>query len=247
MKYDFSKNIGHSDLICQNDGDQGDTCQRVGTFYFLASILNIQESYRGKEIVTSFIQDAYNLSSNGVRSGRFRRHNNPSAGWYSDRQLSRDQKSILMLAFAQFGFKGRLYEAFKDNASRLFFHQNTLADDGKSFQFPDVMVPNEFSAIIRGLDMWYLIPFLYVLDISFILEVMFFRNTKPWDYDNMLAQQLFYAQIKYPTFISKYTYKIYQNTNFLERLKKYHKDFANGIPAIYDMFVDVNNKLKGYI
>lgn len=243
MKYDFSQHIGHSGLICQISGDQGDTCQRVGTFYFLAYILGLNMSYRNEDILTNFFSDIAKLTAGSFGSGRYRRHNNPNAGWYSDRQLSRDQKSILVLSMATYGLKSRIKEAFKDNTSRIFLHQNTLDDDGVSLKFPDVMVPNEFSVMIRGLEIWYLYPLLYILDLSFLLEIFIFRKTKLWDYDNMLCQQIMFAVLKRPTLISKLAFKLYQKTDFLDRIKAYHKDFSNGIPALYDMFVDANDKL----
>lgn len=244
MKYDFSQHIGHSGLLSQKDLDQGDTCQRVGTYYFLGLILGLKECYRGIDSLhLGFFTDIVKLSVMPFNCGRYRRHNNPEANWYSDRQLSRDQKSILVMAMAHYGLKERIKDAFKDNMSRFFLHQNDLADNGIDKKFPDLMSPHEFSVMIRGLEIWYLYPLLYILDLSFIFEIFIFRKTKLWDYDNMLCQQIMFAVLKRPTLISKLAFKLYQKTDFLDRIKAYHKDFSNGIPALYDMFVDANDKL----
>lgn len=243
LKYNFSKNIGASGLLCQNDGDQGDTAQRVGAYYFLAKILGITLGYREDRLLAdSFVKDLSLLSEN-LPKGRFRRHANKNAAWYSDRQFSRDQKSILMIAMASFGFKDILLKSFLDNLSRFLFHQNTLNDDGVRDQIPDIMNPHELANIIRGLSLWPLYPVLIFLDSLFLAD-FYFRKKQPWDYDNMMALNVFYAVSKYPTVPSRLAFNFYQKTDFLLRIKLYHKDFINGVPSLYDMFVDANEVLK---
>lgn len=231
-----SKNM-RDGVVVQNDGDSGDTAQRCGTVVSLIKLMGFDPDSFG-------ISYQKMISQLKVGHGRYRR--SPFDGWYSDpTNLSRDQLSILMLAMALVGDKKELKEASKEIAMRGGFMQNMLrgADDPeRRWKCPDFMTPGLLAVIIRGLDAWYLYPILCILDVFYMFDLIF-RKYHLWDADNMLAQNLWYARSKYPTPAIYITLKLYVKTDYLEQLKHYHAE-GNGVPAIYEMFLDVHQKLS---
>lgn len=221
--------------LAQSDGDTGDSAQRVSTFLVLTEILNFnlrlqyEKSMRAHEIVP----------------GRYRRSPVPDY-WGSDpTNFSRDQQSILMLCFAINKDKKRLKESMWAIAKRGGFHQNFLRgtdDPTKYWKIPDFLTPFELSVFIRGMDLWILYPLLYVLDLPLILDFLF-RKFHKWDYDNMMAQNLFYARIKYPTLVSKLCFASYKYTDFLDCLNNYHTSL-NGIKPLAELYKSAYDFLR---
>lgn len=220
-------------VITQNDGDTGDSSQRCGTYITL------------KCIVDEDVKEEWSMFKKQlmVLSGRFRRSPVKESCWSRPSNLSRDQLSILKLGMAAIGDIFILNQTMKEQLKRLTFHQNFLhGNEIEYWKMPDIMNPHEISVWVRGNKIWWLYPLLLILDLGFFADLMFRKHT-PWDYDNMLAQNLMFAVKYMPTFISKVAFKLYQKTDFLKRLHIYHVEFHNGCPPMYDLFVEANNYL----
>lgn len=160
--------------------------------------------------------------------------------WGNDpTNFSRDQHSMLMLAMAITGNTEELKETFMEIVKRGGFHQNFLRgtdDVERRWKCPDFISPSEISVLIRGLRLTLLLPILILLDLGFLFDLRL-RKKRPWDYDNMLAPNLMFAVARMPTFVSRYAYRKYADTDFLERVTQYHDPVSgNGIAGMSDLF-----------
>jgi len=230
----------YGEVISQADGDQGDSCQRECTYAVLSDMLGLLEGFDRLSEKT-LIKNAFTL-----RSGKYRRSPDPSYWGSNPNNFSRDQHSILNLAFAQLGMVKELNKSMWSIIKRFGFMQNVMPiwpDENSKKKIPDFVAPNMFAVWIRGSKIRVLYPLLQVLDIGFLLDLIFRKNNL-WDYDNMLAQNLFYALDVKPTVASKLAWKFYQKTNYLECIKKYHvRD--NGVAPLYDLFLANAIRLQG--
>lgn len=212
--------------VKQADGDTGDSAQRVGTFFSLTGMLNIKQNLLKYD-------DAVNAHT--AEPGLYRRSPLSSFWGYSTNNFSRDQWQALQLAFAVNGDKRRLCESMLRLVKNCFKHQNThTGTDGNEKKFPDIAHPSHFAVFIRGMNWWILWPLLCILDL-FLLGDLIARKYAT-DYDNMLAPQMLYANIKLQTPISKLAMLNYVKTNFVTCLEKYHSVQRNGIlpfPALF--------------
>lgn len=238
------KLYARENTITQADGDTGDSAQRVGHFFALASMAKLTD----KEIdAASGLDYDTCMDAHTVSPGIYRR--SPDANHWGNNpdNFSRDQWNALQLAFAARKDKKRLMQSFGQLAARLFFHQNTHeGTDGNNRKVPDIAHPSHFSVLIRGLGLGVpLLPLLWVLDVFLLLDLLFRNNAT--DYDNMLAPQMLYANVVSSTFISRLAMKLYVRTNFIKCLDKYHSPERNGIlcfPALFWYAYKVNGFIK---
>lgn len=221
--------------LAQSDGDTGDSSQRVGTFFTLFKMMEIDLRLSYK----------YSMEAHEIVPGRYVRSPVPNYWGNDPTNFSRDQQSILTLCFAINEDKKRLKESMWAIAKRGGFHQNFLRgtdDPTKYWKIPDFLTPFELSVFIRGMDIWILYPLLYVLDLPFFLDFIF-RKFHTWDYDNMMAQNLFYARIKHPTLISKIFFAAYSHTDFMSRINYYHTS-GNGIKPLAELYESAYDFLR---
>lgn len=220
----------------QSDGDTGDSSQRLATFWILMSVLGYKSKVHYEETI----------SKHEIVSGRYRRSPILSY-WGSDpTNFSRDQHSIMILAFGMLDDKKRIKESLWAIAKRFGFHQNFLRgtdDPTKYWKIPDVVTPAELASFIRGLDLYVLYPFLWILDLFFFPD-FYFRKLHKWDADNMLCSHLIFANEKMPTLWSRIAFHCYYFTDFRARLWNYHCT-NNGIKPLYDLFIYVYDHLRG--
>lgn len=230
-----SKYTGYDCLICQNDRDQGDTCQREG---LLISLLALQNSTRSlaKGRYFKVIQHLK------VAPGIYRRNSDPNHWGSNPNNLSRDQRSMLEIAMASVGDTLELKGAAKYIFKRFGFHQNTHpGTDGDRWKIADIVSPSELAVYIRGLNLWYLRPALYFLDIGLLLDI-YFRKNRLWDADNMLTMNILYATNKYPTCLAKLAALKHNGSNpdpMVQIEKYYTNEDNNGIPPLGDMYIDI--------
>lgn len=225
----FDSEIG---VVTQVDGDTGDSAQRTATLVILSMLL--ENGSAGPGLVYQRM-----LTVLKVGRGRFTRSPLPSH-WGSDpTNFSRDQHSMLMLAMAIMGDKKELKETFMEIVKRGGFHQNFLRgtdDIERRWKCPDIIAPTQLSVMIRGLNLKLLYPILTLLDLGFLLDLIF-RKNKPWDYDNMLAPNLMFAAVVMPTFVSRFACRKYGETDFIARVKNYHDPVSgNGIAGMGELF-----------
>lgn len=224
--------LGHSQLLSQKDLDQGDTTQRIGTYVTLTYLSGGDQYYReGEWLVDGFKRDLNILRSS---PGRYRRSSDPKQAGHDPRRLSRDQKSILMLAMAALCLRSELLAAFTDQLKRLGFHQNIKQWESQDFNFPDLMHPQEIAVLIRGMNWWLLYPVLCILDLTFVLD-LYFRKNGLWDIDNMLCQQLMFANWRMKTPLGLIAWHFYKKTDFKSRIKHYHT-YTNGIEPLWELY-----------
>jgi hypothetical protein len=229
------KHIGFGRIISQLNLDQGDSTQRLGTLTTLLHVLDDSSLRTDAQNIIGITEDqAFNVLE--VRPGWYVRSPNPASGWENDpRQTSRDQLSILKLGMVSAGMTRRLFRILFAQTLRAGFAQNYWS--GTSYQIPDVPTPAELSAYLRGfLGPWSIIPNT-IFDLSFFVDLLL-RKPDNWDSDNMLATNLLFANLKYPTIWSRFAMKFYLNTNFMDRLWNYHKDAGgnNGCEPLYWLF-----------
>lgn len=229
----FRPYLGYDGDLSQKDLDQGDSCQRVSTFYFLASIAGLERDYHGLILDFGFLDYIKRLR---LAPGIYRRSTDPNYWGSNPDNLSRDQHSILMLAMAQMGFKAALSETFWSIIKRFGFHQNTHeGTDGNKKKIPDFLTPAEIAVFIRGTQCKWLYPILWPLDLCFFLD-LYFRKRNKWDYDNLLCQQLLYAVTTQSTYFSKKAFHKYMKTDFLDCIRNYYF-CQNGIEPMFELFL----------
>ncbi|OPZ24514.1 MAG: hypothetical protein BWZ03_00147 [bacterium ADurb.BinA186] len=231
------KDYWRENTLAQSDGDTGDSSQRIGTFWALIGLQNLAVSM-------NFYVDT--VKAHEIYPGRYMR--SPVKGYWGNdpTNFSRDQHSILMIAFAVMGDKLRLKKSMLEIFKRAGFHQNFLRgtdDIPRKWKCPDFLTPFELTVAIRGLGLWYLYPVLLVLDLAFFLD-FWFRKLHVWDYDNMMATNLFYASKVLPTPWSRISFHAYELTDFKQRIHHYHTS-SNGIKPLYDLFISTYDHLRG--
>lgn len=240
-------------LITQPDMDGGDTSQRTGSEYALLASLQAEQDDRGKDIRAGFL---YDLDKLRVAEGRYVRH--PTAQitirgryipWYANpNNFPRDQSVVIQAAMVLLNTKEELRALVKARAKHWFFHFNTESyDDSEDINhtYPDIPAPIEFAQFIRGLDLWYLRPLLYILDLQ-LLSDLFFRSLNDrnkWDSDNMLVPVMLSSLSKWPTCVGKLAKWLYARTDAVTRLQYYHSDMNNGIEPLGDLYVLAFNRL----
>lgn len=217
-------------IFGQKDGDTGDGAQRTGLFYGLSRI--------ALEGITSRPLPLYksDMDRLEVSPGVFRRSDVPNFWGNNPNNLSRDQLSVLKTAMAINGDTERLARTFKAQLKRGMLHQNTHNGEGIR-RIPDVPTLAEYGVFIRGMDLWYLKPVLWLTDFDLLISTLT-RQQNLWDADNMLAFQMLYANMKYPTWISKFARYIYKKTNYQYRIQYYYRetDGNNGLKPLGDLY-----------
>lgn len=224
-----------NDIIVQTDGDSGDSAQRTASFFALSGMAKIDpltvNMYSNLEYENS-------IKQHEVTPGIYRRSNDMNHWGHNPNNFSRDQWSIMQLAFAVNGDKKRLLESMSMLLSHRLFHQNTHeGTDGNKPKTPDLAHPSHFSVFIRGMNWWILWPLLCLIDLLLVGDLIcrkYFDSAK--DYDNQFAQQLLYANIKLKTPISSIVLYMYKNTDFIAKLDAYHSVTRNGIPCFPALF-----------
>lgn len=212
--------------IVQADGDSGDSAQRVGHFFALSKLATANQQVISYESA---------INAHTISPGVYKRSTDDSHWGSNPDNFSRDQWQALQLAFAAHNDKKRLCESMMALLKRGLLHQNSReGTDGNKLKFPDIAHPSHFSVFIRGMNLWFLWPILWLFDVCFLAD-LFFRKYAT-DYDNMLAPQMLYANVKYATPVSKLAMKLYVQTDFINKLEKYHSVQRNGIlpfPALF--------------
>ena len=235
---------GSLGFISQADGDTGDSCNRLGVLYSLLFFAGYERDHLQRDLKEGLLIESEKIC-HGV--GVYSRSPYKDHWGFKIDNLSRDQKEMLQLAFATNGLKSQLKSSILKTILNFGFHQNTRrgTDDPKNrWKMPDIMAPRELACAIRGLDLWYLSPALYLIDIFLIISVLT-RKSDEWDQDPKLSINLMYSVIKYPTTLSKFALKKYLMTNHLERLYNYFKeeDGNNGILPLYYLYVEALSKV----
>jgi hypothetical protein len=233
--------------IRQYDFNAGDSAQRGGTFWVLTGLLGADKQQIER---TTKLTYEKNISSHEVGPGIYRRTKDSSDWAFNPNNFSRDQWSILQLAFAVQGDERRLRESMWALIKRCGFHQNVhigtdTVGTWKDYKVPDFSAPTHLSVFIRGMSLKVLTPLLPILDLAFIGD-LYFRNGSV-DYDNMLSQQLLYANAKYPTLVSKFAMRAYLKTDFMKKIERYHEvsEGRNGIKGFYELFKLAYERLTG--
>lgn len=187
--------------------DGGDSCQRMGMFYYGLSRLG--ESYANE------YSRVLDLLEDPLRLGIYRRHPDPSM-WYSDwDRLSRDQATPLVICMGELNFKSRLWIFFKRHVKRFGFMTNTMRNGvwrnekrhrvmnpakkwDASWKVPDFCGPEFFGLYIRAFKWWFLWPLLLISDLETLLGSIIRRFNKDHDVLNhvMICH---YAKTHYPT------------------------------------------------
>lgn len=240
-------------LLTQASKDGGDTAQRTGSLYTLLFALGQVADDKGVGTYQGFTEDLHRLR---VAPGRYVRHpssQDPINGryipWYSNpNNFTRDQSVVLQSALVLSGDKDSLRELVQARKQNYFMHFNTESyDDSEEIRkhSPDIPSPIEFAQFIRGLDMWWARPLLYILDLQLLLDV-FFRSLNKrnlWDTDNSMMPVMLSCLGKWPTFIGKLARYLYSKTDAPTRLAYYHSEMNNGIEPLGDLYVLAFNRL----
>lgn len=225
-------------IVVQADGDSGDSAQRTATLYAMAGIIGKPLAYRRlKDAGLSYEQS---IQQHEVSPGIYRRSNDAGHWGSNPNNFSRDQWSIMQLAFATNGDTKRLKESMWQLLKRGLVHQNVHpgTDAPADYRkFPDVAHPSHFSVFIRGMGLWPLYPVLVLIDLLLLADVSLRMVHDPAnDIDNMLSQHILYAQ-KYTTPASYVAMQVYKRSSWKQKLRAYHGPARNGIPPLADLIV----------
>lgn len=223
----------------QANGDSGDSSMRSSHLVFLMTVLGFSDADMRLYLGTDYERL---MKSHEHSEYLFRRTNDLTHWGSSWNNFSRDQWNAMQLAFAVRGDRPRLLKSMLALTLRLGFHQNihigtdTSGKWYKDFKIPDISHPSHFSVFIRGMSLWAGYPLLYVLDLTLLADLYFRKGVN--DADNMLMPHIVYANMKYPTFISKYVLKQYAKTDYLLCLELYHRveEDRNGIKGFFELF-----------
>ena len=224
-------------VISQHDLDQGDSANRDGVFFALAGLLKAPKDFMGRDLPQGWEET---IKQHEASPGLYRRSPDPSYWGYRVDTTSRDQQQALMLGMAIMGDKKRLKEAWKGLMSRFGFHTNKYPiwpDTDSKPKIPDFLGITEVTSYIRGMSKWYLYPVLCLLDLGYLIDLKL-RGGQKWDYDNLLAPSLLYANKKYMTPASWLAMKLYKKTDWLEQIHNYYRDDNgnNGIMPMYELY-----------
>lgn len=222
----------------QKDGDSGDSALRDGHLYALLRMLG------------HFLPSDYETAMRGheVSTGIYRRTKNPAHWGYNPNCLSRDNMQGLRLGFAVTGDTRRLKESWAAIKARGYRHQNThkgtdcTGDD--CIVEPDLVHPSEWGVQIRGMSQWFFRPFLYLIDLFFLGDLWCRRGVA--DYDQLMLPVLAYAQKKYPTFISRLAWHLYDKEDALAKIDRYYSvTLGNGIAGFAQLFTLLVEHMDG--
>lgn len=203
-------------LYVQADGDGGDCAHRTGTMLACMGLLGQAEEYGVIKLTTRILEQLT------TEAYQYRRHWDTAKFWPDGKQIadpkhfSRDQASRIILGYATTGDKFLIWDWLGMQAQRFFFHQNG-----------DIMTPGEWANIIRGLNLWFLWPLLWILDLKFIGDC-YFRTKQKWDYDTLMLPDLAFALKKFPTWPAEIARRIYKKSDYLESVLNNHRLENNG-------------------
>ncbi len=234
--------------IRQLDKSGGDSAQRAGHFWFMTTAAGIPDQVIEEKLGITY---EGTMQSHETADGWLYRRTGQPGIWDSEpRNFTRDQWNGMQLAWAVRGDKKRLIKSMLGLCARLGFHQNYhvgLIDKTvkwwQIYKIPDLAHPSHLSVFIRGMDLWFLKPLLYVLDLVLVGDV-YARENHIWDADNMLLPHMIYANMKYQTPVGRWALEKYLKTDFEQRLRHYHSiglteggDQMNGIGPMPDLFM----------
>lgn len=193
-------------IVQRTTRDGGDTCQRMGMFYYALHVLGYSRANEYGQV----------LKSLEVESNCYVRHPDKFM-WYSDKdRLSRDQATPLVITMGALGFKDRLVKFMIAHILRFGFMTNTRRNGiwrnrnehlikapitkgwNYSWKVPDFCGPEFFGLYIRGLKLWYLYPILFLSDLETLAGSIIRRFNSDKDVLNhvMICHQ---AKTRYPT------------------------------------------------
>lgn len=235
---DFIKYVKNGE-IRQANGDGGDSAHRTGAFWTLISLLGLNKDTVKNQTTLDYDSS---MSAFEVKPGTYRRTSEAGYWGSNPNNFSRDQWNVLQLAFAANNDKTRLKQAMLALVKRGLFHQNIhVGTDAPTtfpygYKIPDLPHPTHFSVFIRGMDLWFLAPFLYLIDLTLFADLYLRKDSG--DIDAMLSLHIMYANSKYGNFITRYVAKRYSKTDAILRLFRNFEEGPerNGIKPLGDLY-----------
>ena len=88
----------------------------------------------------------------------------------------------------------------------------------------------------------FLYPILWINDLLFFGDLKARKGVT--DYDNMLAQQLLYANTTMPTYFSQIALKKYLQTDWRQRIMAYHSPERNGIVPLGELIAESRDEFS---
>lgn len=240
-----------SSLICQANGDCGDTLQRMSSYFICMKYLEMSTVYTKQTLEWCGIKTYSKLQKGPNKYTRA-----TLTGTWQDEtdRASRDQISITLIAQNMLFFNSTPFfiPLVKYLVNRKFFHDNVYKNwvekkDHTKLQTPDIVSPSELGTMIRGLGLWYLYPVLCILDLDHVANTMVSLYFNKWDQSNMLIPNLIFSNSKYTTPLSWLAKKIAtRNSSEIERqIRNYYSIEKNGIPPLGELIILAFKKLTG--
>lgn len=239
----FRNYVGYGRLLCYKNRDQGDTAQLEGIYISLNGMMGNDDIITKKSLAERYEATMKQLE---VAPGIYRRCSNPDHWGSNPNNFTRDNRGQLEIAMAVMGDTKRLTESRNYILKRCGFHQNTkhgTDDPENKTKIPDFMSPGQEAVYVRALGGNISRLALYVLDLGLLADLYFRKNDRT--YDNMLANQILFANKYKPTFISKLALKLYKKTDFLEKIDAYYLEDAdhNGLTPMAKLYRAAYEKL----
>lgn len=171
-------------LVVQEDGDGGDCPNRTGTVLGAYAYMNFKS--------VSLLLRATQVSLRDDQ-GRYIRY--PTT-WNDPKDFSRDQASRLMLGYFMAGALGHADNYYRSMNYRCA-HPNG-----------DLIGVGEIVNIFRSHSLL-AYPFLLILDVKYLWDVLVSWRLNNWDADNLFVMDLFWAQKRMPTPFAWLAKKLY--------------------------------------
>jgi hypothetical protein len=218
-------------MIVQADMDGGDSCNRLGMYYFGLWCRYHQE----QDLFPVAMEFAKKAALLEVSAGKYVRHPDPLKWYSSPDRTSRDQLIPLICAFGAFGITGAL--------KRLF---NEMPKVNK-----DIFGPAHLALFIRAFNWFPLWPVLWLTDLWMLFGVLIdlYKQRDPNEVDdnNCIIMHLFahkflptpvswLARKVYSTFRPKSLGPVTENNRVMRALVHYHRKESGGSPAIAELY-----------
>jgi hypothetical protein len=220
--------------------DAGDSAHNCGVLYTCLNSLNT-------DTLVGYTETIRKLRPIELPQGFYVRHPDPTK-WYSRYEtFSRDQSAMLQASMIMWNRTDLLWQLWRARWQyNKLMHFNTLESDGWISKTPDIPGVNEVGLWIRGFNLWILYPFLTVLDLAHVLDVLWLNKVNTWDTDVKTLTYLQVAKRKMPTISSYIATKLFKKYDkaIPHMLNYYNNGSAdNTVPGMGEICVEAYKAL----
>lgn len=228
--------LDKSNQVIQSDGGGGDSLQRagfimIGEYFLLKHKVITQDDFNTRKEVYLKRLD---LLQDSLDQGKFARNSTNPSDWTAQfNRMSRDQVTSNIIALGLINEQTRLSKIVWSNAKRaMLFTTNTRGNTTDApLQLPDLTLFGVWAMYIRAKQVKWLKPLLYLFDLSLLANAEIKTRIYAKDAENAddlgFIEAILQAKEQYPTFISNWAIKIYNQRGLA------NKTLENGYMSSY--------------